>query len=347
MKISYLLGLMLTLLFGVNAYAGDIFTIGKVHVDATAESALEAQTKAIRAGQVEAANRLIERLTLASDRVSSGFSGVAPDDGAKMIRALSIANEKRSGRRYLGDITVSFNNRAVEQYLRSRGLNMIKTQASPRLVIPVLEGHGLWEANEWAEVWQNADLGNALTPFKTITPNMDIYALASDLSELDMDKLKKIGQITGVQHILLARAKPDGAGGYIVSLKDIALDSGTTRQLAPVRGLSAKDAMHKIVAHIEDDWKRSMASTISTTTQILPVIVLFKTQSEWVNLQKALDGAQQIRSTELKTLSNHGAEMLIGYGGDLERLRSELSYKGLSLRQDEELGIVLARSGAF
>jgi len=87
------------------ALAADPFTVSAVPVDATGQTAIEAQTIAISDGQLRAGQALIERLTLGG----SGSVTLDTPTIAKLIRALEISNEKRSGNRYLGDITVAFN----------------------------------------------------------------------------------------------------------------------------------------------------------------------------------------------------------------------------------------------
>jgi len=39
--------------------------------------------------------------------------------------------------------------------------------------------------------------------------------------------------------------------------------------------------------------------------------------------------------------------MTITYGGDITRLRNELAFKGVDVRNDPSLGVVLARTGRF
>ena len=56
------------------------------------------------------------------------------------------------------------------------------------------------------------------------------------------------------------------------------------------------------------------------------------TQSEWQQLQDIINGSAQIRSAQLIALSKRGALMSLTYGGDLERLRNELAFKGLQLK---------------
>jgi len=334
-------------MFTASAFAGDPYTVSAVHVEAVADNALEAQTIAIKDGQGLAANLLISRMTLESERVAKGFTGVTPEDGAKMIRALTIANEKRSSTRYLGDITVSFNPVAVGQYMRAKGLTLVATQSRGRLVIPVLEGTEMWSDNEWAAAWQAGTAKNALTPMQAIVPRAGLERLMYNIrsEDISLKDLQTIGQAYGVDQILIATARPGGAG-YSVSLKDVALDSGTARTFAAT-GYTAMDAVNASVAVVENDWKASVMTMDSGQSVMLPVSILYRNQAEWRGLQDVINGSAQIRSAQLVAVSKRGAMMTLTYGGDIERLRNELSYKGVTLKQDEKLGMVLARTGFF
>lgn len=332
----------------ITALAGDPYTVSNISVDATADNALAAQTQAISEGQMIAANILIDRMSLASNRASKEFGGVSLEDGAKMIRALEIANEKRSADRYLGDITVAFNRSAVSQYMRAMGLTLVSTQSRNRLVIPILEGETLWSRNQWAAAWQNANIEYSLTPMQTITPRRELGGIIIDpyAKNLDIKALQAIGQLYGVQQILIAKARPNYPG-YSIFLTDVSLDTEISRNVGRVSGSNAEAAVIAAVGAIEESWKESVVGNVSSASVILPVSVLYRSQAEWLQLQDVINGSAQIRSARLEALSKSGALMALTYGGDLERLRNELSFKGVSLQQDQKLGMILSRTGGF
>lgn len=340
----FVLGLSASLSFG--AHAGDPYTVSGVHVDATAENSIEAQTLAGIQGQVAAANILVERMSLASERRTKGFVGVSKTDAPKMIRALEIANEKRSANRYLGDITVAFNRAAVEQYMRAKGLRLISTQSRKRLVIPALQGNGLWTPNTWSYAWQQANIEHALTPMQAITPNANVFRIVTnpDVGALDMKTLKAIGRTYGVQQILIVSATQQG-DGYSTSIQDVAVDTENSRYLGRVSGITAAETMAKVVRKVEDDWKASSVTAVNTETVVMPVSILYRSHAEWIGLKDIINGSAQIRSAQLEAVSKSGALMSLYYGGDIERLRNELAFKGVSLREDENLGMVLTRTG--
>jgi len=338
---------IIAVLFHVSfvAEAGDPFTVAGVHVEATAENALEARTQALSLGQIKAANILIRRMSLAADRAKQGFEGVSMSDGQRMIRALEIANEKRSATRYLGDITVAFNKDAVAQYMQINGLRLISTQARKRLVIPLLEDGTNRADNEWTRAWEKRGFEHLLTPLVVMNRPFLERVLAGSISDAS---LRSAAQTFGVEQVLIVRATSRGSAGYHVSITDISLDGEVqTRKLANVSGLTAMDAVDAVSAAMEADWKDSVVSVSNTENVELVVSVLYRSHPEWQGLQDVINNSQQIRTAQLVALSNKGALMSLGYGGDFKRLQGELAFKGVSIRRDDELGVVLFKTTGF
>ena len=59
--------------FASSALAGDPFIVSGVYVDATGDNAIEAQNKAVSEGQMRAAQILLNRLTLPTQRNGQTF----------------------------------------------------------------------------------------------------------------------------------------------------------------------------------------------------------------------------------------------------------------------------------
>lgn len=329
------------------ALAADPFTVAGVPVDAQGDNAIAAQTTAISEGQALAADILINRLTLRSERATKRLAPLEPEAVAKMIRALEIANEKRSGNRYLGDITVAFNPSQVQQVLRDRGLNMISTQSRGRLVLPVLGNSPLWSNNQWSAAWRNTAFGHSLTPVRGITPgegNASIVS-ASDAMSVNIDALRRAGQRYGVDQVLIAVATP-GAGGVDVRLTDVALDTGQKRDIGRVSARDYNQAAWAAIEALEENWKTASVS-LAENAETMTVSVLYRSHNDWLTLQEAINGSAQIQDARLDALSKDGALMTLTFGGDMDRLRGELGFKGVTVRSVPNLGVVLTRTGRY
>ncbi|NNE58667.1 MAG: hypothetical protein HKN36_11215 [Hellea sp.] len=329
------------------AFAADPFTVAAVPVDAVGANAIEAQTKANLEGQAVAAAKLLNRLTLPSERGGKDFSAIQPEEISRMIRALNVSNEKRSNQRYLGDITVAFVPSEVKKYLDSQGLTMISSQAGNRLVVPVLSGSPLWTENVWQQAWSSPAFSHALTPVSTIIPEQGNDTLISADQALagDMTALKRLGNLLGARQILVATAEP-ALGGIRVRLSDISVDASTRTDLASYTAGSYAEASQMAIARLEDSWKRATVTLVENAVS-MPVSVLYRSHEDWIWLQSAINDSAQIQGARLDALSKDGALMSVTYGGDIERLRTELSYKGVELREDPKLGTILFRKGRY
>lgn len=303
------------------ALAADPFTVAKVPVDARGDTAIQAQTRAIGDGQIEAARRLMTRLTLESERTERGLPILSTETVGPLIRGLSIDNERRSATRYLGDVTVAFNPSAVQQFLRVNGLTMVASQARERLIVPV----GFTSESPLIEEIFSNRYAYALTPLRA--PNLeDVERL---YSEPTMTQLNSLAGRYDVEQLLIVRRS---AGG--LSAVDYSVDTGETRQLSAAN-------MVGLVAQMEADWKLTSAvpsDTIVTST----VSVLYSSLSEWQRLQNAINTSAQVQDARLDALSKDGALMTIRYG-NLDRLTAEMAQKGVRIFEDPQIGLVIRR----
>ncbi len=331
--------------FGAKALAADPFTVVGVPVDATGQSAIEAQTIAIREGQVLAARRLLERLTLADQRAAKPLPELDQAGVARMIRALEIANEKRSANRYLGDITVAFNPREIQAYLQAQGLSMVTSQSRERIVLPYYQGR-LDPTSSWFQSWVTPKYMHSLTPVRIIPE--DKFRLIPRSAEITKSmspaELADLGRSLGAQQILITDGY-DGFAGFDAQTLDISVDSGERREVRvdkfALGGMSYSDA---IVQNLEAEWKRNTVSLASEAVT-MGVSVLYRSQSEWQQLKSAIDGSAQIQDARLDAMSKDGALMSVTYAGNMDRLRRELAFKGVDIRNDPKLGMILTRSG--
>ena len=131
--------------------------------------------------------------------------------------------------------------------------------------------------------------------------------------------------------------------GVNVNMIDIAVLSEEVRRYPAVSGYNAGTALQNAVAVLETNWKEQSAS-FAATAQDLPVSILFNSHQDWRMLQDVIDDSAQIQSAQLTALSKDGALMILSYSGNIAKLTQELSYKGVGLKQDPKLGVVIGRS---
>ncbi|MEM9601150.1 MAG: hypothetical protein AAF926_09010, partial [Pseudomonadota bacterium] len=309
-------------LISLSAFAADPFTVAKIPVDATANTAIEAQTRAIGSGQIIAAQQLLDRLTLESERAERGLPPLTAEVVGPLIRGLSIDNERRSATRYLGDVSIAFNPSSVQTLLRNAGLTMVRSQASERLAVPLgVDPEGALGRDLLSERY-----AHSLTPI--LSPTAD--EITSLYIEPTNDQLRALARRYNVSRLLILRQE---AGG--VSATDLNLATGAQQQYRSRGGMAG------IVSQMENDWKATSAVPIGQT-QTSTISVLYSSMDEWRTLQRAINNSSQVRDARLDALSKDGALMTLSYGS-LERLAAEMSQKGVQVYNDPRLGLVIRR----
>ena len=317
------------------AFAADPFTVSNVPVDATGTTAIEAQELALKDGQARAAAIMLSRVTLPSEISARGLPTPTPEMIGRMIRALEISNEQRTAQRYFGDVTIGFNPTEVQKFLKANRLTLFSSQAQPRLVVPFSR----LADDQLTSALKSGGYDHALTPLRVAESASGFDpAIASG----NIDAAARLASGYGIRQVLALTAD-ETFSGFSVSLVDMSLNSGEARNLGTVTGPTMELAVAAAVERLQDDWKAASVS-LAANAQDLAVSVLFSSQADWQRLQDVIDDSAQIQSARLDAISKDGALMTLRYGGDFNRLAKELSFKGVTLKNDSDLGAIIGRS---
>jgi len=312
-----------------RAFAADPFTVVGIEVDATAATAIEAQSIAQQDGQLRAALALIDRVTLEAERAENPLPELTPEMVRRMIRAMVVNQERRSANRYLGEITVAFNPSQVQEFLRAYNLTLVSSQARERLV--VVRETGLRGDGSLQTVFADPRFSHALTPLRAASAD-DVRFLSSNPSDAE---LQALAANYGLNQVLIV----DTSG----NVTDVSVDRGNRNTFFTSPADGAESYAAAIVARLEADWKQASAVT-SGEMKTTSVSVLYSSHRDWIALQDAINTSAQIKGARLDALSKDGALMTISYGGDIDRMANELRFKGVRVEQDPRLGLVFRRS---
>lgn len=328
---------------------GQAYTVRGIAIDATADTAFEAQRQALSSGQTRAAERLVRRLTLVEDRMDSDLPPMTAEVAAELIAGLQIADEQRSSTRYRGVLSVEFDRRAVSDYLSSLGVPFVESQAAPVLVVPVLETQGerrIW-STPWHRAWLEGGFDTALTPFIALGSRSDEAGApigrglitVDEAASLNSSALSALAQAYGVDRVAVILARQGGdavrAAGAILTFSE----QGATREDldSVAAGGGFAEAAARIVERREEAWKRDAVVRGGEEAE-LSLTLLFSSISEWRGLQRAVAGASLIQDARLDALSRNGAEMTVVHRGTRDQVRSELAARGARLEEDGDLG---------
>ena len=318
----------------------EVFTVGNVAVDATAETAAAARTAAVADGERRAFRRLLERLTLAADR------GRLPTvDAARLnelVQDFEIADERTSATRYIARLTVRFRPDGIRTLLRGAGIPFSETASKPLLVIPVFEQGGerrLWEEpNPWREAWAARGPGDGLV--RVVAPLGDL----DDIAAIDADKA-----VAGDEAALGAVARRYGLSDTLVALASLAGEAPLALQVSLQRfgaggaryvvetftGGDSPDALMRsavagIVARLEESWKSETVLRFGDEAR-LSARVPIESLADWIAVRERLGRVAEVRRVEVAQLTRRDAQVVLHHLGSPQQLQLALAQRDLEL----------------
>jgi len=327
--------------------AEEVFTVGNYPVEARADNAVAAKSKAMADGQQAAFRSLLKRLVPVT--AYSRLRQLPPFPAGDLVEGVKVRSERNSSTDYIANLDFSFQSKAVRDLLRREGIPFMDEQAPAVTLVP------LWRAEAsaapkgeaaWTNVWKGLDLEHALTPVKLQTLKTQITPGAVNaLAEGDGSAIRTLVAAYGSELVLLAVAEQDIAakrlnvtltgrdavGAFMVrrAYRLDPADPGYTSELAAVVSLGI----------IEGRWKAiksrggggGVAMAVPGDSDLL-IAVQFRGMSEWQDISRKLSAMPGVEELEVAGLSARGARVTLRYAEGAERLADALAEQGLILR---------------
>lgn len=326
--IRLVLAAMLMSLVGagyVYADTKDVYTIRNISVDETAPSVIEAREKAMAAARISAARKLINKITLASDRSAAGGVSVDSALASRFTAAVDVEEETAGAGRYRGKLAVVLNPQTVRAHLDSLKVPYIDQQAPLALMVPVA-GPGLQSA--WTGAFGDRNR-SALVPSLTASSGYSAVSSWSDISPEATPQNAKRGIIAELQG-------RDGAWRVVVSTVT-ATGNEPVGATPPAATLEA--AVDAVTNLLDESWKQSSIIRDTNRTEVT-ASVLFTSLVEWNTLRGALARSPLVSDFRTTAVAREGAMVVFSYAGDENRLRNDLVQRGVTLaRENDELSL--------
>jgi hypothetical protein len=311
----------------------NVYAVAGVRVDETAANAAAAQQAGFAAAQRLGFERLVRRLTVPEELAQRGVPQVEPTALERLVSSVDVEEERRSGTRYIGRLTVRFDPSGVRALLRQNNLTVVDTRTAPVLIAPLVADDTAEEtAALWREVWVNGGYGDELVPLVTAPAELQ-GAPAWQIAQ-------SFAQSAAAASVLYATLRVQGSTAT-ASLVEV--DANATRQrgevTARINGADAA-AMRTALAsladqaslRIQNDWKGRVATGGGQRGRI-SASALYSNQAQWEQIKDALEGAAQTLISEIRieAVGRDGALVSFSFVGDRAQLASELQRRGVSL----------------
>ena len=341
---------VLTLLFslsvatGVRAAPADskMFSAGGIKVDVTAENAAKAREQALQDGQKRALMVVMERIT--PDYVVDQLAELIPDDIINMVQDMSVSNEKSSPVRYMATLEVRFNADSVRDLLRQNGLPYVRTSGKQLLILPVYKRSPaaspvLWdEDNPWLRAWSNRSVESYMIPLTVPAGDLADNSLlnAEQVVQGDLNAAENLAKRYEAEGILVVKMTRNGASFTVDAM---AMDEATASEIRnfsftlPLKKNTATtyaNAVKKVVAHLENVWKRDQMVQFNEVTPLVAMVPV-STVKQWTVIQKRLDRIPLISSYNLQAARAGVLQLTLFFAENLDRLQKEMTKRMLKL----------------
>jgi hypothetical protein len=329
------------------AAAEEVFTVGNYPVEARADNAVAAKTKAMADGQQAAFRSLLKRLVPVT--AYPRLRQLPPFPAGDLVEGVKVRSERNSSTDYIASLDFSFQSKAVRDLLRREGIPFMDEQAPALTLVP------LWRAEAsaapkseaaWTNVWKGLDLEHALTPVKLQTLKAQITPDAVNaLAEGDGSAIRTLVAAYGSELVLLAVAEQDTAakrlnvtltgrdavGAFMLrrAYRLDPADPGYTSELAAVVSLGIIEGRWKAIKS-RGGGGGGIAKAVSGDSDLL-IAVQFRGMSEWQDISRKLSATPGIEELEVAGLSARSARVTLRYVEGAERLADALAQQGLSL----------------
>ncbi len=334
------------------AAADAVFTVGNYPVEARADNAVAAKSKALADGQQAAFRSLLKRLVPVTSYPR--LRRLPPIKAGDLVDGVSVRSERNSSTDYIASLDFSFQAKSIRDLLRREGIPFLDEQAPTLTLVPLWRTAGPPAPKEeaaWTNVWKGLDLEHALTPVKLQALKKEVAPEAVNaLAEGDGSAIRSLVAAYGSERVLLAVAEQDAAsrrltvtltgrdavGAFMLrrAYRLDPADPGYASELAAVVSLGI----------IEGRWKAikspgggggdtvGVARAPAAGESDMLIAVEFRGMSEWQDISRKLSATPGVEELEVAGLSARGARVTLRYAEGAQRLADALAEQGLILR---------------
>lgn len=316
------------LTLAVPAGADDLFTVGPIHVDASAQSALVAQGAAVAQGRPKAWSTLYRRIVKQQDW------GRQPrlDDAAlqRIIRTFTVKNERRSTTRYVADVTYTFSPEGVARVMQGVGVSFTQVAGQKRiLLLPFSPGYSRTSA--WAAALSAPRATPGAMPLSLPSVGDDFAGFTFDSVNWN-DVAAAAGRVHATEAVAVMVAP--GSGRLTITLKRLGqgqLSAKTNFDVplvpsgAPATYPSASDAA---LRGIEEMWKHppdaGQAGHLTADVRIASL-------AQWASLQNQMATVPNVSAVSVIAMDIGEAKISLAYIGTTDQLKDALGAQGIAL----------------
>ncbi len=361
--VAALLGLSALLSPGHAQTDQAVFQVSGIAVDATAKDAVAARSQALLQGKKEGLGRLFRRLVPAEEQ--SLLPTVGDLNIERYVQNFEITSEELSTTRYLAELTVRYDPKAVRELLQSAAVSYAEVRSAAIVVLPLYEGPNgahLWpDDNPWWQAWEkNLDPERLLHLVLPLGDLADISSLSVEqVQARDRAALVALANRYSSEDALVVTARlvssvanAPGESAPAAAPPTVQLTMERIGQLEQlnqpetVRGRPEQtlddllgEAVRGLQNSLDERWKNANLLRYDQAG-IMVVDIPITALSDWVGIDKGLESLPEVSQVEIATFARNNVRAQIRYIGDQFRLEQALAGLGLGLSREGDLWLL-------
>lgn len=335
MRQFFLIAALALLVFAPGPAAAapqDPFTVTGIPVDATAASAVEAQTIAINSGKARAWQMVLKRLLKPED-----VAKVPQLDDVSLTRLIANylpQDVKRSTTRYVARMTYTFNAAAVRRLLRTASIAFTDAQTHPILILAMSPK---WEPRSpWAAAWAKPLYSHAALPM--VLPYGDAIDQAQlanvNFNTTTWQDVEPSASRVKAEEAILVQLNTSG-NRTVIKMKRIGLGASPPIADVTVPGVppgNLNAAAAAASAAISAYWKDRTAIDYGKRNRLVADVPI-DSLTQWGTLLSRLGTVQTLTDASVVAMDTGMARLALTYVGTTDQLHDSLAQQKVDLTQ--------------
>lgn len=288
----------------------DFYQVEHVLAKASGENAQVAKTQAVEEAQVQAFSRLIRRLTGKENTTLPETPEIV-----SMVQDMSIQDEKNTKTEYWATLTIGFQPKRVQEYLKTKGWTYVQKEPPKLLVIPVHQKaeiilSGLEEENPLFQFLRHQELLSDFYPLVLPNGDLDEIVLVNQNLKNMRSSWGGLADRYNAAGIMLLQAEEVSADHWQLSAT-ILVDENVVQQGKAFdwyQGYSLSQAWDVLMQQMEQDWRRHQESP---DEKVYYARLTEPSLQAWVQDKKKLEQLKFLKNILVQGVSHD--QILISY----------------------------------
>lgn len=319
-----------------------LFTIRAIKVDETARSADRARRNALGQAELQAYQKLLQKITQQEDR--DRLPDLSASERQALISGIDFVDEQSSNRRYIATVNVRFEPSLVSNFLAEYGVPHVLSTGRPVLVLHAHQNgltQYLWDVDSALEnARASVDWLNRIRGYKFARGSIKerLNVTASEVFDFNLPQAQVIAELNGLEATTIISSKMENhsSSGAVLTYQYYATDSGVEGNgellVADGDNTSALVAMYdEILEIIDGAWRERLLVDTGSAGEIEVVVPSLSLES-LAELEQRLSGVTLVQSVKTVAIGLPLSEYHISFTGRPDQLSMALRFEGLDLK---------------